>query len=141
MRNLQTKWLTVESMGRVNKAMLNISHEKKFQKQHSKTSSGGFNLQVYHNLNLPPDMVCKTTSVCLTINCDFLSNNLSNHTKRFNDRVNIFQLTQLIDQPTRITEKTASLLDVALVNNPEKISHSGVLHIGISDRSLIVCKK
>ena len=37
------------------------------------------------------------------LNCDFLSNNLSNHTKRFNDIVNIFQLTQLIDQPTRIT--------------------------------------
>ena len=76
------------------------------------------------------------------LNCDFLSNNLSNHTKRFNDIVNIFQLTQLIDQPTRITEKTASLLDVALVNNPEKISHSGVLHVGISDHSLIyVCRK
>ena len=76
------------------------------------------------------------------LNCDFLSNNLSNHTKRFNDIVNIFQLTQLIDQPTRITEKTASLLDVALVNNPENISHSGVLHIGIRDHSLIyVCRK
>ena len=48
----------------------------------------------------------------------------------------------MIDQPTRITEKTASLLDVALVNNPEKISHSGVLHVGISDHSLIyVCRK
>ena len=33
-------------------------------------------------------------------------------------------------------------MDVALVNNPEKISHSGVLHIGISDHSLIyVCRK
>ena len=76
------------------------------------------------------------------LNCDFLSNNISNHTKRFNDIVNIFQLTQLIDQPTRITEKTASLLDVALVNNPENISHSEVLHVGISDHSLIyVCRK
>ena len=71
------------------------------------------------------------------LNCDFLSNNLSNHTKRFNDIVNIFQLTQLINQPTRITEKTASLLDVALVNNPENISHSEVLHVGISDHRKI----
>jgi hypothetical protein len=48
----------------------------------------------------------------------------------------------LIDQPTRITGNTASLLDVALVNNPEKISHSGVLHFGISDHSLnYVCRK
>jgi hypothetical protein len=76
------------------------------------------------------------------LNCDFLSNDLRNHTKRFNDIVNIFQLTQFIDHPTRITEKTASLLDVALVNNPEKISHSGLLHVAISDHSLIyVCRK
>ena len=71
------------------------------------------------------------------LNCDLLQRNFSNHTKRFNDIVNLFQLTQLIDHPTRITERTASLLDVAIVNNPEKISHSGVLQVGISDRSLI----
>ena len=37
-------------------------------------------------------------------NCDLLQRNFSNHTKRFNDIVNLFQLTQLIDHPTRITE-------------------------------------
>ena len=76
------------------------------------------------------------------LNCDLLQRNLSNHTKRFNDIVNLFQLTQLIDHPTRITDKTASLLDVAIVNSPKKISHSGVLHVGISDHSLIyICRK
>ena len=59
------------------------------------------------------------------LNCDLLQRNLSNHTKRFSDIVNLFQLTQLIDHPTRITNKTASLSDVAIVNSPEKILHSG----------------
>ena len=73
---------------------------------------------------------------------DLLQRNLSNHTKRFSDTVNLFQLTQLIDHPTRITDKTTSLLDVAIVNSPERISHSGVLHVGISDHSLIyICRK
>ena len=76
------------------------------------------------------------------LNCDLLQRNLSNHTRPFSDIVNLFQLTQLIDHPTRITDKTASLLDVAIVNSPEKISHSGVLHVGISDHSLIyICRK
>ena len=48
----------------------------------------------------------------------------------------------MIDYPTRITDSTASLLDVALVTNPENISQFGFLHIGISDHSLIyACRK
>lgn len=72
----------------------------------------------------------------------FLRHNLSNHTKRFNELVNLFQLTQKINHPTRITNSTSSLLDVAVVTNPENISQSGILHAGISDHSLIyVCRK
>jgi hypothetical protein len=48
----------------------------------------------------------------------------------------------MIDHPTRITDSTSSLLDVALVTNPENISQSRVLHVGISDHSLIyACRK
>ena len=50
------------------------------------------------------------------LNCDLLQRNLSNHTKGFSDIVNLFQLTQFIDHPTRINDKAASLLDVAIVN-------------------------
>ena len=70
-------------------------------------------------------------------NCDLLRDNLNNHTKRFNEIANLFQLTQMIDHPTRITDSTSSLLDVALVTNPENISQSGVVHVGISDNSLL----
>jgi hypothetical protein len=48
----------------------------------------------------------------------------------------------LIKEPTRITDTTATLLDVAIVSKPDNICRSGVLHIGISDHSLIyVCRK
>jgi hypothetical protein len=48
----------------------------------------------------------------------------------------------LIKEPTRITDTTATLLEVAIVSKPDNICRSGVLHIGISDHSLIyVCRK
>ena len=46
----------------------------------------------------------------------------------------LYQLTQIINDPTRITE---SLLDVCITSSPEKIISSGVIHLGISDHSLI----
>ena len=76
------------------------------------------------------------------LNCDFIKNAANNQTKRLIDLINVFQLTQLIKEPTRITDTTATLLDVAIVSKPDNICRSGVLHIGISDYSLIyVCRK
>ena len=49
----------------------------------------------------------------------------------------LYQLTQIINDPTRITESTRSLLDVCITTSPEKIISSGVKHLGISDHSLI----
>ena len=49
----------------------------------------------------------------------------------------VYQLTQIINDPTRITEYTESLLDVCITSSPEKIISSGVIHLGISDHSLI----
>ena len=43
----------------------------------------------------------------------------------------LYQLTQIINDPTRITESTESLLDVCITSSPEKII------LGISDHSLI----
>ena len=44
---------------------------------------------------------------------------------------------QLINEPTRITEKTSTTIDLIFVNEPDKIACSGVSHVGISDHSLI----
>ena len=49
----------------------------------------------------------------------------------------LHQLTQLIDEATRVTMTTTSLIDHIVTNTPEKISDSGVIHTGISDHSLV----
>ena len=59
-----------------------------------------------------------------------------------NDLIELFQIEQLITEPTRVTENTETLIDWFMTNAPEKVSSSGVLHIGISDHSLIYgCRK
>jgi len=75
-------------------------------------------------------------------NCDILSSTISNHTRKFLDLIEVFQFDQAITQPTRITPNSETLIDVALTNCPENIMNSGVVHVGISDHSLIyVCRK
>ena len=49
----------------------------------------------------------------------------------------MYQLSQVLDKPTRITMTTSSLIDHIVTNTPEKISYSGVIHTGISDHSLV----
>ena len=46
-------------------------------------------------------------------------------------------MQQLINNPTRVTEFTQSLFYVCITSNPEHIIYSDVLHLGISDHSLI----
>ena len=49
-----------------------------------------------------------------------------------------FNLTQIIDQPTRVTETSSTLLDLILVKHPEKVkSHGAVAIPGVSDHHLI----
>ena len=45
----------------------------------------------------------------------------------------------MINEPTRITQSSRTLLDVVLTNYPDRITSSGVIHLGISDHSLIYC--
>ena len=51
----------------------------------------------------------------------------------------MYQLSQLIDEATRVTMTTSSLIDhiVKKTCTPEKISDSGVFHTGLSDHSLV----
>ena len=65
----------------------------------------------------------------------------NNLTKRFLDIINLFQLKQLIKEHTRVTESTESLIDVILTNNHKRITESRVMHIGISDHSLIQARR
>ena len=47
-----------------------------------------------------------------------------------------------MDEPSRVTESTSSIIDLVFSNRPEITMRSGVDHMGISDHSLIyVCRK
>ena len=49
----------------------------------------------------------------------------------------IYGLNQLITEPTRVTAKSQSLIDLCLTNTPDKIVRSGVVPLGNSDYSLV----
>ena len=56
----------------------------------------------------------------------------------FKDMFNVFQI---IKEPTRISTNSSSTIDLILVSDEDKISQTGVLHLGISDHSLIYCTR
>ena len=49
----------------------------------------------------------------------------------------IYGLSQLIFEPTRTTPTSRTLIDLCITSSPEKISSSGVIHLAISDHSLL----
>ena len=77
------------------------------------------------------------------LNCNFLEQNKNLPTSKLLDLVDVYQLQQHILSPTRITNTTASLLDVILTYcGDDKILDTGVIHLGISDHSLVyLCRK
>ena len=52
-------------------------------------------------------------------------------TKQLQEILELYQLTQMINTPTRVTQSSQSLLDVAITSTSEKIIFSGVIHLGI----------
>ena len=73
------------------------------------------------------------------LNCNVAACPLESHTKNLLEICNLYQYHQLINEHTRITEKSAATIDLFLTNNKEIFTQSGVrvCHIGISDHSLI----
>ena len=60
-------------------------------------------------------------------------------TKKYKEFLSTHGLTQIIEEPTRITDRNSSLLDHILVNTPEKITQHAVLPKAISDHDMIIC--
>ena len=71
------------------------------------------------------------------LNCNLLSDTPNTNTSDLLNILAIYNMTQLITEPTRITNTTQSLIDLCITNTPDKIRASGVLSIGISDHSLV----
>ena len=62
-------------------------------------------------------------------------------TKKYVAFLRTFGLSQLIKEPTRVTDKTATLIDHILINTPDKITQSNVLRKSISDHDIIFCTR
>ena len=76
------------------------------------------------------------------LNCGLSLLVLQSHSRQLLDILELFQMKQVIADGTRITSNTASLLDIIATNRPDKVKESGVVHLGISDHSLVyVCLK
>ena len=53
----------------------------------------------------------------------------------------MYNLTQLITEPTGVTKISQSLIDLCITNTPDQITASGVQSLGISDHSLNLVRK
>ena len=71
------------------------------------------------------------------INCDVMKSPPDAHTLQFNLLSSLYQLDQLINKPTWVTKKSSTLIDLVLTTMKENISASGVIHVGMSDHSLV----
>ena len=86
----------------------------------------------------------------LRCDCDFLVlgdfnicliNSKSKLCKDYKSFLNLYNCKQLIDSPTRVTEKSSTLLDHIFTINISKISQSGVLCTGFSDHYTTYCTR
>ena len=48
-----------------------------------------------------------------------------------------FCLQNQISEPTRVTDKTKTLIDVILASHPERFATCGNLHLGVSDCNIL----
>ena len=71
------------------------------------------------------------------LNCNLLSEVVSNNSSHLLNIIDIYGLTHLITEPTRVTQYSSTLIDLCLTNSPDKISKSGVTNICISDNSSV----
>ena len=84
-------------------------------------------------------MILKKKSIIVgDLNCDLLNKSQEDYiTKELNFIINLYQYDQLIDEPTRETTCSKSLIDHFYSNRKQNIVSAGVSRITISDHYLI----
>lgn len=65
-----------------------------------------------------------------------LLNKQNNYCKSYCNMLTMYNLKQIINEPTRITDCTKSLIDHIICNTEDKIIKSGVISTGLSDHCL-----
>ena len=71
------------------------------------------------------------------MNCDYLKDPIEPHTRKLQFLLSVYQLQQLISEPTRVTDKSATLIDLAFTDDTNNIAKSGVIYNGMSDHNII----
>jgi hypothetical protein len=71
------------------------------------------------------------------LNVDLLPTTGSLNSNKLTDILDIYGIEQLINESTRITATTSTLTDLCLTNTPSNVAKSGVIHLSISDHSLV----
>ena len=71
------------------------------------------------------------------LNCDLSSKELDHNSTKFMNIVDLYSLHQVINEPTRITISSSTMIDLIFTNTVDEIVCSGVSHVGSSDHSLV----
>ena len=66
---------------------------------------------------------------------------LDNKVNKFSEMMTTHGFSQIINKPTRVTNKSSSLIDHIYTNNTDKISQTGVIESGISDHFITYCTR
>ena len=101
-------------------------------------------LNTYEKLIEKLDSEDKKTILIGDFNCDWTgvkSGKVKLQTNKLYEITQTFQFKQMIDQPTRITNNSEIIIDLAFTNKPELIIRSGVIHIRTSDHSFILIQR
>ena len=73
-------------------------------------------------------------------NCCFMSSHRNDSDcKQLKSLFRSLNIKQLIDQPTRITKNSKSLVDLVAVSCPQNVCESGVVSAHLSDHELVYC--
>ena len=97
-------------------------------------------VKVYNNIhNLISNILFEDKEFTMMgdVNANFLSKPLDKDAKHMKNIYDSNNLTQLINEPTRTTDNTKTLIDHAVTNRPFQILDSGVIPCGISDHDII----
>ena len=79
----------------------------------------------------------KEVYIFVDLNCNMLSLNDNLPKNELNSLCELYQLQQLITEPTKITMDSRTLIVIILTNTQYRIVSRGVLHLSIGDHSLI----
>ena len=70
-------------------------------------------------------------------NCNLYGEDNAAHAKRIKDIYAAYDLKQLINEPTRVTVQSSTLIDHIAVSNTSNIKESGVVKVSLSDHYLV----